>query len=182
MEFYDTLRAQNVTRWHIVNLGGRNQTLADHTFGVMVIALELAKRINHVFMDWDKFRGRLLEYCLFHDIHEVVEGDIPTPTKRRYGIEECDNDAPPFVIAIAAVADRLEALFTLHDNATGVHAKQVLNKFGDETMEFLRTAHRNEGVFRDLGYSAGEIARCAAEMTSEYLSAKRTIQWPEKTD
>ena len=182
MKFYDALRAQNVTRWHIVNLGGRNQTLADHTFGVMVIALELARRLNHVFMDWDKFRGRLLEYCLFHDIHEVVEGDIPTPPKRRYGIEECIDDAAPLILAIAAVADRLEALFTLHDNATGVHAKQVLNKFEDETMEFLRNANQNEGVFRDLGEGADEIARRATEMVSEYLNVERTIQWPEKTD
>ena len=182
MEFYDTLRAQNVIRWHIVNLGGRNQTLADHTFGVMVIALELARRLNHVFMDWDKFQGRLLEYCLFHDIHEVIEGDIPTPTKRRYGIEECDDDAPPLILAIVTVADRLEALFTLHDNATGVHAKQVLDKFGDETVEFLRNAHLNEGVFRDLDNSAYEITRCATEMVSEYLNAKRTIQWPERID
>jgi hypothetical protein len=173
MKFYDALRAQHVMRWHIVNMGGRNQTLADHTFGVMVIALELARRSGHVFSSWDSFQGRLLEACLFHDIHEVVEGDIPTPTKRHYNIPESEPDCPPLVNAIVSVADKLEALFTLHDNATGVHAKQALDRYHKEVFDFL-------AQIAAPGLSQ-TIARTATDMIFEYTMGGRTIQWPEKT-
>ena len=73
MRIQDILRAQYVKRWTIVNTT-RNQSLAEHTFNVTMIARAICK--VHGIDDVE-----VMKACLAHDLDEILTGDIPTPTK-----------------------------------------------------------------------------------------------------
>src|SRR5690606_20843295 len=79
----DALRASDVVRWQIVRVL-KGQSVAEHSFNVALIALELADRLK---VD----RGEVLHYAILHDLPEVLTGDIPTPTKRVIGKDLLDN-------------------------------------------------------------------------------------------
>jgi 5'-deoxynucleotidase len=70
---YEQLRACHVKRWHIVQTS-REQTLAEHSFAVAVIAgsLAAAMRWNGLLQDSGKLK--LLQWALAHDIIEVRTG------------------------------------------------------------------------------------------------------------
>ena len=60
----------SVKRWHTIT-NVQEQTVAAHSWGVAVIALEL----------WPNSSAAFLHAILLHDISEHVIGDIPAPTK-----------------------------------------------------------------------------------------------------
>jgi 5'-deoxynucleotidase len=83
--FIDKLHAANVSRWHMVRTS-KSQSVAEHTFLVQVIAIEIMRRIKAEsdFLDEDNWRNQLSDvmmYSLHHDLPEVAMGDIPTHTK-----------------------------------------------------------------------------------------------------
>lgn len=80
LSFYDFMRAAHVKRWHIIKTA-EPQTLAEHSFLVAVIALELFQRLVGV-KDDVKSATTILFMALFHDMPETRTGDIPTPAKR----------------------------------------------------------------------------------------------------
>lgn len=74
----DMLTLSVVPRWSIVG-HTRPQTVADHTFRVMAIMLELAMETKTPL----SFGG--LVYAMLHDAPESRTGDIPTPGKEVIG-------------------------------------------------------------------------------------------------
>lgn len=54
----------------------RKQSIAEHSYFVSVYADLLARAI-----EWKGDHGQLVRYCLYHDLDEVISGDIPTPVK-----------------------------------------------------------------------------------------------------
>lgn len=142
---YEQLRACHVKRWHIVQTH-RQQTLAEHSFAVAVIAGSLAASMGYKGLLHDRLRLQLLQNALSHDLIEVRTGDIPTPFKR-----ELEKVAGPGVVeraedlvdrdhsgsmrqsegteieAIVKLADQIEAIFFLQDNGYGQHALEVLD-------------------------------------------------------
>lgn len=79
------LRTGHLKRWHMVRVF-REQTLAEHNSLVQIIALHAADMLieNSVRFAGDvtNFRMQIMEWSLWHDMPEVVTGDLSTPLKR----------------------------------------------------------------------------------------------------
>lgn len=122
LNIQDHLRAGDVTRWHIVATA-RKQSLAEHQFNVAMIARAIGEEMH---LDI----ALITEIALFHDMDEVVIGDIPTPTKERlnkYNIKwpgpKTDTHWPE--VHVVKCADLIEAMWFLENNGIGRHADQV---------------------------------------------------------
>lgn len=76
----DIARSSNVTRWHSVNCL-RYPSIAEHSYLVIMYAREILYQINPKATNYERLL--LLEYCAFHDIAEVLTGDMATPVKRK---------------------------------------------------------------------------------------------------
>lgn len=141
----EQLRACHVRRWHIVQTS-REQTLAEHSFAVAVIAGSLAAAMQYKGLMHDRLRLQLLQHALSHDLIEVRTGDMPTPFKRflekagGVGIVDkaedlVDSDhtgamrqvAGSEIETIVKLADLIEAVYFLQDNGVGAHARGVLD-------------------------------------------------------
>lgn len=105
----DRLRAGHVSRWHIVN-AVREQSLAEHSFNVAIIAMELAERLG-----FEQWSDRVAVVALLHDIDEVVEGDIPASAKPRKEWEP-GKWTPEKIVK---VADVMEAYVWITENGLG---------------------------------------------------------------
>lgn len=148
----DILRAQNVKRWVIVNTS-RNQSLADHTFNVIAITRELCKKLD---MD----DSNSMKYAFDHDLDEVLTGDIPTPAKKRLGINSDDNysgksmtECSYLEISIVKVADVLEAILFIEENGVGQQASEVMQYLREKLTKVLFERKQEPG----LGVAAHEI-------------------------
>ena len=86
-EEYTTGRTAGLHRLDILRAGGsvqryhtwrtlRQQTVAEHTHGVMTILLEITPT--------NLLSPQLLAACAYHDISELLTGDLPSPAKREY--------------------------------------------------------------------------------------------------
>ena len=148
LRFYDFMRAGHVKRWHIVNTV-REQTVAEHSFLVAIIALELNVKLGAIY--GGDLANRLLLSALFADASEIRTGDYPTPAKReirevlggRNVFAEVDAalmpkvpyyDVPPstdlhdgeaYIRRIVKMADTIEAAHWINENKAGFHADVV---------------------------------------------------------
>ena len=146
----DILRAQNVKRWIIVNTS-RNQSLAEHTFNVIAITRELCSKLSIK----DNYA---IKYAFDHDLDEILTGDIPTPAKKRMGMQSGDgydgkslDECSDIEVAVVKVADILEAILFIEENGVGQHASEVMDYLREKLIDTLRH------VDSDLGIAANEI-------------------------
>lgn len=133
----DILRAQDVTRWQIVR--AKKQSVAEHTFAVQAILMRLVPLLmaNFKGVQRDNFAEDFLCQCIkgafWHDIPEVITGDIASPVKRliRDGgdISPLDDletridpaftkyyvNASPLVAATIKLADLMEMVYHLNE-------------------------------------------------------------------
>lgn len=179
----EQLRACHVRRWHIVQTS-REQTLAEHSFAVSVIAGSLAAKMRWRGLLHPDKKADLLLWALRHDLIEVLTGDVPTPFKkvlRKVGGEdvfdkaedEVDKDfgasyrqiAGTEIEMIVKIADMIESIYFLQDNGVGPHAKSVLtllredlsrmvDKYDGEWTELTVRAATRE-VCREIGADGG---------------------------
>jgi 5'-deoxynucleotidase YfbR-like HD superfamily hydrolase len=124
----------------------REQTLAEHSFAVAVIAGSLATAMRWMGLLHHGLQLKLLQWSLSHDLIEVRTGDVPTPVKRFLeeaggaGILEKAEDLVDRehmgayrqikgseIEMLVKLADQIEAIYFLQDNGIGAHAKQVLD-------------------------------------------------------
>lgn len=134
MELGAKLRASNVERWHMVHLL-KKQSVAEHLFNVAMIVDDLVKRIGFT----DDRRSKMVQAALLHDIHEVVTGDVTSPTGRRMrefgcGMELLYPEATdwmdgllPEEVAIIKIADLLEMAIFLRDYGGTNEAEVILS-------------------------------------------------------
>lgn len=137
MKLSDRLRAQYVQRWSTVHLTHR-QSLAEHSFNVAMIAMDLSSRIfgEHPAGLLDQ----IVRYALVHDLDEVITGDIPTPTKQRllrhdpairgileesFGSASIPADPESLTMKIVKLSDLMESAFHVKQHGDGIHARQV---------------------------------------------------------
>ena len=115
-ELQDVMRLSNIKRWSIVEMS-RPQSVAEHSYNVAIIAMNIAKRHGAVLRC---IEGGLLGWALMHDLTELVTGDVPTPHKSRLLRPEAEKEMfPKFVNCkdgtsqltreIVKVADLLDA-------------------------------------------------------------------------
>lgn len=139
LTLYDFLRVGHVKRWHNVNTN-RDQTVAEHSYMVALIAVHMAVKI----VGDPDFTAAVMFEAFFHDMPEVVSGDMPTPAKRffRELVKDPDifkkvdaalmpqvpywphgwyEDAGRFV----TMADAIEGAHWIGENGVGNHAKIV---------------------------------------------------------
>lgn len=148
----DVLRSSDVNRWQIVRTS-RHQSVAEHTFNVMLIALDIADSMGI------EDQPSIMKCALMHDLPEVLTGDVATPTKRVLDIgdrlEQIEalisyrgiktQDYGDLIRHIVKMADLVEAAHFLHHFGIGPHAQSVLdqitgrlNKFPEARAAFAR--------------------------------------------
>lgn len=142
---YEQLRASHVKRWHIVQTANQ-QSLAEHTYNVTVIAGSLAAGMRWPGLLHDSERLKLVMWAMNHDLIEVRTGDMPTPFKRALEEEggkkaledaedriDSDQAAKARMVKgtpiemIVKLSDQIEAVWWLADNGLGQHAIEVLD-------------------------------------------------------
>lgn len=157
---YEQLRACHTKRWHIVQTH-REQTLAEHSFAVAVIAGSLATAMQYKGLMHHGLQLKLLQHALSHDLIEVRTGDMPTPFKRfleQAGGPGIVEKAEDFVDSdhsgamrqvegteietIVKLADQIEAVFFLQDNGYGQHALEVLDGLRRNLAQSVDAAER----------------------------------------
>lgn len=130
MRLTDLLALSHVPRWSITS-HSRAQTVADHTFRVLVIAVELATRVGVQLTVSDLIR------LLCHDGHESWSADVPSPMKKE--MEESGYDFNTLVAwmkgvpkysgpnqeLIAGLADKIEAYTFISKYGQGEQAKRI---------------------------------------------------------
>lgn len=166
LKLHDVLRAQTVKRFHIVNTS-RVQMLAEHQYGVAVLATEIANRLGWA----SDVVNAVTSAAIFHDAGEARTGDLPTPTKRRLR-EACGEsfDAtlaqfdpefmksmPKAIEVVLKCADFLESMWFLDEHQVGRHANAVMGDILTDAHEFFDRA--------------GEAGRIAAQIWSELQNA-----------
>lgn len=154
MTLYDHLRAAHVKRWHNVNVA-REQTVAEHSWMVAFIALQLFNNSSTNVQDDRVSALNLVIGALVHDSPEIVTGDFPSPAKlmvreitkdwREKGSEVAAHadifdlmDAmlmpelpflgiplPPELAPYIKLADAIDAAHWISENGLGAHAKVV---------------------------------------------------------
>ncbi len=155
MSIQDIARSATVTRWHSVNCL-RYPSIAEHSFLVTMYAREILKRVNPNATDQEKLR--LYEYCMFHDLPEVLTGDMATPVKRLLESLFDDGESPldkieealcpeyrelkaqisgTYLAAIAKLADVLEAVKFIYVEGKSYIQRQDQNRKMLEVIDSL---------------------------------------------
>jgi len=127
----DIARAATVTRWHSVNCL-RYPSIAEHSWLVAMYARDILNRINPNATDTEKLI--LMEYCLFHDLPEVLTGDMATPVKRLLESLFPDGESPLDLIEEALCPEYK----VLKDRISGTYLA-VIAKLADvlEAVKFI---------------------------------------------
>jgi len=177
----DQLRMANVERWQIMKTD-RQQNVAEHTCNVMLIAMDILDRwADHPaicqgqLMEFGFIRSGVLLACLYHDLPEVVLGDLPSPLKDAMGpatsqelknIEQSFEPSYPVAgiqASILKAADLMDAIHFLRQQGQDEHAMNVKVHLG----------HKLEAVIQA---TEGHPLRDAMESTyAEIANGKQTF-------
>lgn len=133
----DIYRATDVRRWGLVKTA-RPQSLAEHSYQVAMIAARLCQ----LYKVGEEVTCKAVWYALVHDLPEVLTGDIATPFKDLLGpgvreqIQQFEDrvrvmgapvhEEDAHARMIVKLADILEAIAFLHQNAPTDHGRVVL--------------------------------------------------------
>lgn len=129
MNLIDKLRLMQVKRYPICHVN-REQSVAEHSFNVTLIAVELARVTRD-----QNLINEVVAYAISHDIEEVYTGDIPSSFKRQLRAE-CPSVSPLLdgypdrasdaVKAIVKLADYLEAIYYIKEFGGSRQAENVV--------------------------------------------------------
>lgn len=130
MNLREQLRMAQVKRYPICHTH-RDQSVAEHSFGVMLITMELCSHVKDL-----ELVNCALAYAMIHDQDEVHTGDIPSPFKRELRakcpavVEHLDPQTeyvPAAVKGIVKLADYLEAIHFLREYGGSRFSQEVLD-------------------------------------------------------
>jgi len=143
------LRMGHIGRWHMVRTH-REQTLAEHVALVQLIALDVAAR----FAPGDRrLERQVMEWALWHDMPEVVMGDISPPFKTMLSHR--------YPTLLAEIEDGLDATYVRIRRETSEIADLIV-KFADllEARNFIRVegaGRRAREITLDIEQSIDEL-------------------------
>lgn len=160
------MRASSVKRWHIVRTSTA-QSLAEHTFNVMCIVIELSNRLR--WASGPAERLALVGTAMTHDLDEIWSGDIPTPAKppKKWPNYVADN-------SIIMVADLMDALLFIRDNAVDSHGRKVQEYLEQMWRDMLQSVHK------DLAQAAVDV--CLEIMVGDTYEQRRSKFLEENPD
>ncbi len=132
----DAMKLKHLPRTGWKRTNASDESVADHSFGVAIIALALAKMESLSPQD----ESLLLKRALLHDLHEVKIGDLTPEEKRKARPDEAgvelemltgthlEGELPNLqsrsrLSLIANDADKLDMLFRAIENANAGNAK-----------------------------------------------------------
>lgn len=158
MGLRDVYRAGDVYRWQIVKTS-RQQSIAEHSFFVAMIAMEIFEAVFSGSSEFNQENRELVrEWALLHDMPEVLTGDISTPLKdlisketngnnpfalvekmtyRRYKLSLDRINEKPHLKAIVKLADYLEAMQFLEENACHAHGHMIRFSIGKKFGQYV---------------------------------------------
>lgn len=144
MKLTDMLALSHVPRWSIVPLD-RTQSVADHSFRVVVIYLELCARVP-----WDT-NWETLMWAIHHDGAESRTADIPGNFKVHLGnLNDHERhvcgwlNLPPFIDfarrdslgkSVVKLADLIETYTFISMNGFGSHALRATDKISRQVLD-----------------------------------------------
>lgn len=126
-------------RWTIVPLL-RSQSVAEHSWAVAIIAMELAKKMG---VGTEEIAHR----AVLHDIAEVLTGDVPSPLKKAmveagvgHIVHHDPIEADDLIGAIVKIADTMEAIIYINKwgntNQTALIFDEMYHRLEDELEEY----------------------------------------------
>lgn len=141
LEIQEVMRLYHVKRWNMVEVS-RPQSVAEHTFGVIAIALAIVERI-HSGGDCEDLKAAVMQCAFIHDVGEVMIGDVPTPVKNlckevrevEYRLSFAGLAHTQFgkeVKEIVKLADMIEGYVYLQRYGSGLHAETIIKECADE--------------------------------------------------
>ena len=125
--FKELWRVTGIKRWHMVETI-RNQTVAEHSFNVAMLTVELLKGIDSAPVH------AIMVHALTHNFDEAITGDIAPQTKARLGVKSPDitvqgwgtfnksiysDTMPELSYRIVKLADSMEALMFIRQFGVG---------------------------------------------------------------
>lgn len=96
----DLLNLSHVPRWAITPIG-RPQSVAEHSFRVAAIIMELAEQMCELGLgkqDITRFTNECIRWAIVHDGPEAWTGDTPGPVKRLMKERGINLDAADYVL------------------------------------------------------------------------------------
>lgn len=161
----DIARSATVTRWHSVNCL-RYPSIAEHSFLVAMYAREILERLNPNATAEEKLL--LLEYCCFHDLPEVLTGDMATPVKRMLESMFPDGESPLDKIE----EDLCPEYKRLKDEISGTYLA-VVAKLADvlEAVKFIYVEGKSYVQSHDQNNNVLESMSQLTNIVSEFISS-----------
>ncbi len=135
----DVHRTSEVDRWQIVRTDQR-QSVAEHSYLVAMIAARYCRAV----IEYSDLEDKVIRYALYHDLPEVLTGDLVAPVKELVNTEALrrweerltfmgdDTQFSPTVRFIVKVADITEAIVWLELHGTNDHARTVQRRLYDK--------------------------------------------------
>ena len=173
----DVARSSNVTRWHSVNCH-RYPSIAEHSFLVIMYSREILYRINPNATNDERLL--LLEYSAFHDLPEVLTGDMATPVKRRLESLFPDGESPLDDIEEALCPDYKDLKYEIKGTYLAVVAKlaDVLEAIKFIDIEGKRNTSDHESTIQMLEI-VNQMSDCFSvtpEQTEKVALLKKMIE------
>jgi 5'-deoxynucleotidase YfbR-like HD superfamily hydrolase len=164
----DLLQLSYVPRWVITPVN-RQQTVAEHSFRVAVIAWSIARRIPELISGFNDIEV-LLKWALVHDATESYTGDIPSPAKDFYDDRRAVALLTPWLENLVPMDLKIHNVVKLADS---IEALSWLTQFGggersrftgeDIELTLRQRIHRESRAMGEEVYTAvkqvlGEVA------------------------
>lgn len=85
--FEEVMRLSFIKRWAIIEMS-REQSVAEHSYNVAMISMMISKNMD---LSVEK-KNFMVKWALFHDLPELLTGDIPTPAKNYIDLDKLDRE------------------------------------------------------------------------------------------
>lgn len=156
----DLLNLSHVTHWHTVHTVHK-RSVAEHSYRVAVIALEIARRVNKGTTPSSVVvEHHIMQWALYHDGPETETGDLPHTAKVVLGHDAWDKVEKflcpwyqpealrihPIEKLIVKIADELENILYINAEGVGIEASDAGMKMRESLGSYIKIAGEKFGL------------------------------------